>query len=158
MKMALGFAAAMAAALVMAAPVSAQDWSEPPTYGSAQLTSGFAPDPHLVNLTAGGSIDASQSISGSCRGFVANAPDFDLYFTPGNAGLPLAVSATSNSDTTLVINGPDGRWYCDDDGGGEVNPSIVFNSPQEGLYNIWVGTYNNAPADAQLSISELGTF
>ena len=30
---------------------------------------------------------------------------------------PLIISVASRSDTTLVVNGPDGSWYCDDDGG-----------------------------------------
>lgn len=148
---------AAAALAVSAAPSMAQDWQASPTYGSVQLTTGFTPDPYQVNLTAGGSIDVSRSLGGSCRGFVANAPDFDLYYQAGNT-FPLAISVTSNSDTTLVINGPDGRWYCDDDSGGGLNPSVVFNNPGTGLYDIWVGTYGTNLAPATLAISELSTY
>lgn len=158
MKLAMIIGAASTAVLLTAMPVAAQDWDEDATYGSAVLASGFQPDPHIVSLTAGGSIDSSQSVSGSCRGFVANAPDFDLLFSPGSGSLPLAISAGSNSDVTLLINTPDGRWHCDDDSGSGTNAAIVFNNPQQGLYNIWVGTYNGSTAPAQLSISELQTY
>lgn len=149
---------AVATALFLfVAPASAQDWTASPNYGSVNLTTGFQPDPYFINLTAGGSIDVSRTLGGSCRGFVTSAPDFDLYFT-GGSNLPLAISVTSSSDTTLVINGPNGTWYCDDDSGNGLNPSIVFNYPQSGLYDIWVGTYGSTPASAQLAISELSTY
>ncbi len=158
MKLAQGFAVATAALLLTGAPSLAQEWDADATFGSQVLASGFSPDPFILNMTAGGPIDASQAVSGSCRGFIADAPDFDLHFAPGPGGLPLVVSVNSSRDTTLVINGPDGRWYCDDDSGEGENPSIVFSSPGEGLYNIWVGTYDNSTAAAELSISELHTF
>lgn len=159
MKFAQGLGVAAAALVLFGAPAMAQDWDETPSFGSVVLSSGFTPDPHIVNITAGGPIDASQAVSGSCPGFIANAPDYDLHFAPGSTGLPLVISVSSDADTTLVINGPDGRWYCDDDGGAEgYNPSIVFANPGEGLYNIWVGTYGNSTASARLSVSELQTF
>lgn len=151
-------AAAIALAFAVAPSVShAQEWQADPTYGSATLESGFQPDPYQFNMTAGGAIDASDTLGGSCRGFVANAPDFNLYFDAGSS-LPLAISVAANEDTTLVINGPDGLWYCDDDSGDGLNPSVVFNNPSSGLYNIWVGTYDNEMTPATLAVSELSTY
>jgi len=75
-----------------------------------------------------------------------------------NAGsYPLIISVRSNADTTLVVNGPDGSWYCDDDGGNQgLNPSIRFNGPSSGRYEIWVGTYGNSSLQpAELHISEV---
>ena len=142
MKFAVIGAAALAIAFTVA-PAAAQDWTGSPNYGSVRLATGFTPDPYYVDLTAGGTIDVSRTIGGNCRGFVTNSPDFDLYFTAGS-NLPLAISATSGSDTTLVIHGPD--------------PSIVFNNPQSGLYDIWVGTYGSSTASARLAISELSSY
>lgn len=149
-------AASFVFAAMAQAPAQAQDVSAAPTYGSARLASGFTPDPYNVQVQSGGSINAA-SLGSPCAGFIANAPDFDLYWTAGSGALPLAISVASDADTTLVINGPDGRWYCDDDGGNEgLNPSIVFNNPQSGLYDIWIGTYGNSSLQpATLSISEL---
>jgi hypothetical protein len=150
------FAAGVALAAFVAVPAMAQDFNANPTYGTVNLRSGFTPDPHVVNVQSGGSIAAS-GVSSSCAGFIANAPDVRLNYTAGS--LPLIISAASAADTTLVINGPDGSWYCDDDGGAEgMNPSLRFGSPQSGQYDIWIGTYGNASLQAaQLNISEVGT-
>ncbi len=138
------------AALALVAPVAAQNWELPPTYGEVELTSGFQPDPHTVQLQAGGSIDAS-GLGGDCIGLVADAPDYDLYFEAGE--LPLNIYVRSAADTTLVVNAPDGNWYCSDDASG-LDPMVSFGSPQSGLYDIWVGSFDGVP-EATLYISEL---
>ena len=71
----------------------------------------------------------------------------------------MIISAASNADTTLVVNGPDGSWYCDDDGGNSgANPMVRLNSPRSGRYEIWVGTYANASLQpARLHISEVSS-
>lgn len=143
--------------LCVAAGAAAQDYSLDPTYGSVSLNSGFRDDPHALEMSAGGNRSAS-SLSDSCRGYIANAPDYRLNFkTSGN--LPLIISADSDADTTLVVNGPDGSWYCDDDGGNQpLNPMVRWNSPQSGQYDIWVGTYSNDGLEpAVLHISELSS-
>ncbi|QLC26736.1 peptidase S1 [Parasphingopyxis algicola] len=129
------------------------DFSLDPNYGTATLRSGFTPDPHRIRLQSGGSIDASV-LGGSCRGYVSPAPDYRVQYESGR--LPLNISVQSSSDTTLVINGPDGEWYCDDDGGDGLNPSIRFDTPRSGQYDIWVGTYGSAQLEsAILDVSEL---
>ncbi|WP_300532357.1 peptidase S1 [Maricaulis sp.] len=142
------------AGMSLVAPALAQDLTAEPSFGDVSLSAGFTPDPFVVSLRAGGAIDASASIHAGCPGFIADAPDFDLYYNAGS--LPLIISAEADADTTLIINAPDGQWYCDDDGGPGVNPKIRFAEPQTGLYDIWVGFYGQArtyPAD--LKISEL---
>lgn len=143
-------------ALAAGSAASAQDYTEAPAFGSITLEAGFIPDPQVRTLTAGGSIRAETRFSG-CRGSIANAPDFSVYYTAGGT-FPLIFSVDSDSDTTLVINGPDTRWYCDDDGAEEpLNPLVRFDNPQSGRYDVWVGTYSSgAGVPATLFISELG--
>ena len=148
--------AAAVAALAAAGSATAQDWRLPANYGAVTLYSGFTPDPFTVNVVAGGQINAGNSVSASCRGWISGAPDVELTYSAGS--LPLIISVNSGSDTTLVINGPDGRWYCDDDGGEGLNPSLRWGSPPSGTYDIWVGSYNGQGASATLSISELYTY
>ena len=143
--------AATAALMLVAPAAQAQDTSATATYGSVRLNSGFTPDPHSVSLTAGGSIDAT-SVGSPCRGSIARAPDYEVTYSAGS--LPLYITSTSSSDTTLVVNAPDGRWYCDDDTNGN-NPLVTFTSPRSGTYDIWVGTYGGGTASATLAISEL---
>lgn len=145
-------AAAIGCAAIPAAV--AQNVNGQPNYGTVTLRSGFLPDPRVIALQSGGSIDVSQ-LNSNCRGFISEAPDVRLVYSAGS--LPLYISVDSSADTTLVVNGPDGEWYCDDDGGTRgLNPSIRFETPQSGRYEIWVGTYGSASLrNARLHISEL---
>lgn len=144
------------AAVAVAGTAVAQNYNLNPIYGTLNLTAGFLPDPQVVNLQSGGQVPA-QNISPSCRGYIANAPDVRLNYRAGS--YPLIISVSSQADTTLVVNAPDTSWYCDDDGGAYgMNPSIRFNNPQSGQYDIWVGTYGSqANYNAELHISEVTT-
>lgn len=136
-------------------PTDLPDFTLTPNYGVVDLVSGFQPDPQTVNVTAGGEYNAFQ-IPG-CVGSISRAPDYRVNFTAGNAGLPLIFSASSESDTTLVINDAGGNWVCDDDGGNAgMNPSVTFATPQSGQYDVWVGSYaeGNYPS-AVLNVSEV---
>jgi hypothetical protein len=148
-------AAIIAAIAAGSAPAAAQDYSLQPSFGSIRLSSGFLPDPYERRLTAGGAIRAQDRFS-NCRGYIANAPDFSLYYTAGSQDL--FINVDSGADTTLVVNGPDGRWYCDDDGADSpLNPLLHWQTPQSGRYDIWVGTYSRGSGvPATLFISELG--
>lgn len=148
-------AAAVCAGLTAAA--SAQDYSLNPTYGTMTLGSGFSNDPRTVSLQAGGSISASNA-AGGCSGFIANAPDVRVNYTAGST-FPLIFSVNSSSDTTLVINAPNGAWYCDDDGGvNGLNPQVRFDSPGSGQYDVWVGTYSSGSLQsATLYVSEVSS-
>ncbi len=128
------------------------DYSLDPTYGSETLAEGFLPDPYSVDVVAGGTIELDM---GECTyGYVADAPDFDLYYeTSGNS--TLYIYAVSGEDTTLLVNSPDGNWICNDDGYGDGDPLIVIPAGAGGLYDIWVGTYNGDTAGTTLYISEI---
>ncbi len=131
------------------------DYSAAPAYGTVTLSAGFTPDPRVIALQSGGGIPASN-VSSSCNGYIARAPDVRLNYRAGNT-YPLILSVSSSTDTTLVVNGPGGEWYCDDDGGvNGLNPALRFNSPRSGQYDIWVGTYSGAQTHAaRLHISEV---
>lgn len=151
MKTARLFLAAFA--LTAATGAVAQNTSLDPNYGTIRLEAGFNNDPRVISLRAGGSISASRVGSG-CTGFITNAPDVRLFYDAGS--LPLIISVDAGSDTTLVVNGPNGEFYCDDDSGEGTNPSIRLNNPDSGRYEIWIGTYasgNSQPA--RLHISEV---
>ena len=98
----------LAAAVLLAAmvPASAQNMNATPNYGTVNLRSGFTPDPNVVAVQSGGSIDARR-IDSACAGFITAAPDVRLVYSAGS--LPLIISVASRGDTTLVINGPDGK-------------------------------------------------
>jgi len=151
----LAFATATAATLALlgfAAPAVAQNASLTANYGEISLRAGFSPDPYTVSLQAGGSVDGSR-LPGACTGFISEAPDFEVTYSAGS--LPLVFRTLSRVDTTLIINGPDGRWYCDDDSYGDGDAEVRFNRPQSGTYDIWVGTFGSeGTAPARLIITE----
>ena len=153
-------AACLAAGVFMglAAAASAQNYDGDPNYGEISLSAGFEPDPSLTSLLAGGGIDASTKFE-SCSGFITEDPDVRLIWDgSAKSALKLKLSVLSNADTTLVVNGPDGRWHCDDDGGEDSNPSLEL-TPMPGRYEIWVGTYTDGETKrAVLSISETSSF
>lgn len=129
------------------------DFTLEPTFGSVDLASGFQPDPHTHSIAAGGSLDASNLGVPGCVGSIATAPDYRVNWTAGSGALPLIFSVSSETDTTLVINDAGGNWVCDDDGGNAgLNPSITFNQPDSGQYDVWVGTFS---ADAGIPPSTL---
>jgi hypothetical protein len=144
------------ASLAAGVPVVAQDIEAAPNFGTIKLWTGFTPDPQVIAIRSGGAIDA-QSISPACAGFISSAPDVRLNYRAGS--LPLIFSVAARADTTLVVNGPDGRWYCDDDGGvNGNNPMVRFNAPLSGRYEIWIGTYGNRRLQpGRLNISELSS-
>lgn len=130
-------------------------WAMAPNYGEVQLGSGVFADPYVLDLDAGGYVDMQGRIE-SCRGFITENPDYRIQFTPGEQPAPLIFSVNSDVDTTLVINGPDGRWYCDDDSGVRgANPMLMFDAPGAGQYDIWVGIFGEPGTHpARLVISE----
>ena len=125
--------------IVTLAPVATLNYSLPANYGSTALTSGFVPDPHTVGITSGGPVDVSYLGSG-CSGFATSAPDFSVNYTSG-AFPTLRFYFIGSGDTTMVINSPSGSYNCVDDSFGTLNPTIDFNSPSSGRYDVWIGSY-----------------
>lgn len=130
--------------------VEPQDPNAEATYGSVKLRAGFTPDPYTKKLTAGGPILTDK---GGVNAHIAKAPDFKLFYTAGN--FALTIRATSEADTTLLVNLPSGKFVADDDSGGNLNPRLRFPTPQSGRYDIWVGTLGKNTAPATLIITEL---
>lgn len=151
MRKGLLVSAALAALSALAATTAlAQDASATATSGSVRASAGFTPDPISVSIVSGGNIDASR-LGGSCTGMIARAPDYEFTYTAGS--YPLTFAVASGGDTTLVINGPDGRWYCDDDSSG-LDPIVSFSSPRSGTYDIWIGAVGGQGASSTLMITE----
>jgi len=147
---------AAAFALALAGPAMAQDYNATPNFGELHLSPGFTPDPGLIAMRAGGDLNAADKFKG-CTGYITNAPDIRLYWD-GTGSLSLKISAVSNADTTLVVNAPDGQFYCSDDEGDDSNPSLTL-TPVAGRYEIWVGTFNSGDSKpAVVSVSELTSF
>jgi hypothetical protein len=120
-------------------PPPTLNYSLPPNYGSTSLTSGFVPDPYTVGVTGGGPVDVGY-LGGGCTGHATSAPDFSVNYTAG-AFPTLRFYFIGINDSTMVINTPSGSYVCVDDSFGTLNPTIDFNSPSSGRYDVWIGSY-----------------
>ncbi|MEZ6022672.1 MAG: hypothetical protein R3C16_04490 [Hyphomonadaceae bacterium] len=153
MKKLVGTAAIAAALALTTAPAMAQSLNfsaDAPV--RVRLDSGFLPDPHEVQVEAGGPLDASATAP-DCIGQVSRRATVSLRYTAGT--LPLIISAVSEADTTLVVRAPDGSWTCNDDYDG-LDPQVSWANPQSGRYQVWVGRFAiNETAPATLRISEI---
>jgi S1-C subfamily serine protease len=135
------------------------DFSQTPHFGTVQLSAGFLPDPHAIQIMGGGSVSVQNSVNGdNCRGFASTAPDFRLQWSGNSSALHIHFTAdTAGDDATLVINTAAGRWLCNDDANGStLNPGITLDNPAEGTYDIWVGSYLEGNwVHGELRISEV---
>ena len=149
--------AAAAAVVLIATPAHAQrvNTGATGTFGQVQLRAGFQPDPHAVTVSAGGGIEATSVDEECFAGYIAQRPSFTLRYTSGD--FPLYISATSDADTTLAVRAPNGEWLCNDDSN-SLNPTVSWEQPRSGRYQIWVGRFGtqNETAPAVLHISEIG--
>lgn len=133
------------------------NWRASPFFGTLNLRGGFTPDPTTIEVRAGGSTPNPLSGSG-CKGFLTTtAPDVDVNYS-GSGSLSLTFSATSDTDISMVVYTADGRWLCDDDSGGNLNPKITIARPAAGNYNVWIATYRTMSdrPTATVGVSELG--
>ena len=54
----------------------------------------------------------------------------------------------------LLVNDPQGNWYCNDDSGsGNLNPVVDLENPVEGQYDIWIAS-GGADTEGTLEITE----
>jgi hypothetical protein len=125
--------------LIQTPPPDELDYTLDPSWGEASLTTGFVPDPFSVAIVAGGPVDVSYLGSG-CTGFTNGAPDLRVHFG-GGGGLLRFYFVGSGGDTTLVVNDPFGNFYCVDDSFGTLNPTIDFNNPAGGSYDLWIPSF-----------------
>lgn len=125
------------------------------SYQSFSLRPGFSPDPTVGTGTAGGSRDASTlggSPTGPCAGNIDTSPDHRV--TLQSSFSYLKFSASSPIDTSLVILGPAGSRYCNDDSDG-LDP-VVEGAFPAGEYEVYIGKVGTSDsASYRLEITEL---
>lgn len=131
------------------------DISAPAQFARLSLTSGFTPAPRTIDLVAGGGDLADGMLGPDCIGYIdATRPDVMFDYAGGEAGL--ALSATSEGDTALIVHGPDGSWHCNDDRDMDtLDPEVRFPAPAAGTYRIWVANLDPEQVEAELSIEEV---
>ncbi len=113
---------------------------EPSAYLTLDMQAGFALDPFLVSLNGGGEVDAA-TLDPACVGYVNNKPVLTANWQ--GAVDVLRVFFYSDSDSTLVIQQPDGSYVCADDAGENLlDAEVTLTEPMTGSYKVWVGSYD----------------
>lgn len=113
--------------------------TEQKAYVSLDIQAGNPLDPFIASVNGGGSYNAS-SLGGDCSGFVNIQPVVRINWE-GKADLA-KIFFFSDHDPTLIIQSPDGAFHCNDDASDLLlDPSVTFENPADGIYNIWVGSY-----------------
>ena len=104
--------------------------------------------PGSASVQAGGP-DRNAVPGSGCSGFIANGSPTASVTVSGDG--PLSIFAVSDTDTTLLVSDPSGRWHCSDDANGS-DPAVTFARAAEGRYTVWVGTFSpDGRAPARLS-------
>lgn len=155
-RFAVAAAVLLGAVSVAGAAQACPNYTHRAAFGEIYLPANFAPDPYVRNVTAGGGYSL-RNCGFNWTGWVAAAPDFEFTYDRGGYNFPLTIAIDSAYDTVILINAPDGTWYFNDDAGGAwgLGAAITFPNPLPGVYDIWIGTYQQASGlAARLIISE----
>lgn len=115
-------------------------------FGTISLAPGFDTATASLSGYTGGSYSLSAITNRdvnnkACIGFADPTPDHIIVLQKDFSNLRIAVNS-NGSDTTLLVEAPDGKIYCGDDTGRGKDASIALNQWKEGSYKIWVGTFN----------------
>ncbi len=116
-------------------------------YDSQEL---YSPKRH--DVIAGGGENLSDCYDLPGTGWVAYSPDFELDFEQLKPVRELEMRVDSDCDSVLLVNGPAGNWFHDDDSNGSLDPKIRFTNAPNGIYDIWIGTYDGEYCDAVLTL------
>ena len=134
------------------AAATCPDWS---LGGAEWQLAGGATDSRQV--VAGGGVnlfDRAQACGISGHGYVAQAPDFTVYYDEATATGELVVSVQADCDTVMLINDLNAQWLFNDDTNG-LNPAITIPAAASGRYDIWVGTYGPDLCQASISLASM---
>ncbi|MFN3163880.1 MAG: hypothetical protein ACE37N_10460 [Pseudohongiellaceae bacterium] len=124
------------------------------------LNAGFMPDPHALTLVAGGR-DTANDLADNCAGYIdADQPTASIAYHGLAESSQLGMFTAAGSDTTLVVQAPDGRVHCNDDSDYLASGAagLTIAPALDGIYQVWVGTASTDDAGtvATLAITEYG--
>ena len=133
----------------MIAPASLNTGAEP-LLGRIEFGPDTRVDPRIIFDIQPSQTEAFGMGQG-CAGFITpSQPDLVISAQPG---LPqLMVYMASDTDGTLVISGPDGTLYCNDDFE-DLNPGVMIPNAPAGDYAVFAGSYSGSGGMATLGVT-----
>lgn len=120
-----------------------------PITGLTPSTSAFvfdaaASDPYAIpGALAGGAVDVG-SLNPDCPGTYTALPAFGFVLPQPTPYLRIFfVSDDASADAALIVQMPDGTWYCADDSPHSKQPIVdVIGNLATGSVSIWLGSFN----------------
>ena len=85
-------------------------------------------------------------------GHVRTAPDFVFELSRMRRFRRLHLRSNAVCDTILLLRSPSGRWFFDDDSGVGQTASLSLSDPEDGVYAVWVGSFQPEGCDARLTL------
>lgn len=118
--------------------------SQESNFGEVSLAPGFPPGSVQVVGHTGGSyplpsIANRDSKNKPCYGYGDETPDHIFVLEQDFSNLSILVNS-GGKNTTLVVKGPDGKFYCGDDTGSSEDASLRNLDLPTGSYQLWVGS------------------
>lgn len=88
-----------------------------------------------------------------CNGYIGDTPDF--VFDVNSAQGQMTVWLASQQDASLLVVGPQGAAYCNDDSSADnANPSVTIANPAQGRYGVFVGRLNQTtPVEGTITVT-----
>ena len=131
-------------------PAVSLDAGAEPAAARLSFGPGTRIDPRVIFDIASSQTEAF-GLGDGCAGFITpSRPDVVIDAEPG---LPqLMVYMVSDSDGTLVVQGPDGQLHCNDDFE-MLNPGVMIQNPAAGAYAVFAGTYMGNGGVATLGVT-----
>lgn len=131
-------------------------FSTPAIFGLVNLQAGFVPDPHAMAVVGGGTANVFY-LGDNCAGYTTTAPTYSVRYTSGSAALLRFYFLADDGDASMIVNTPTGGWVCVDDSFDTLDPTMDFNSPQGGRYDIWIADRftSGTALSGSLNVTEL---
>jgi hypothetical protein len=116
-------------------------------FGTISLMPGFDTAKASLSGYTGGSYSLSvianrDANNKACIGFADPTPDHIIVLQKDFSNLKISVDS-NGSDTTLLVQAPNGKIYCGDDSGKRKDASVALSQLKAGNYKVWVGTFNS---------------
>lgn len=113
--------------------------------------------PKVAKVRAGGTVllGFCETLPGT--GNIPFDPSVSIFYIADRARADLELRTVGACDTVLLIRSPTGKWFFDDDAGGNRNASLRIREPAEGRYEIWVGSQGGYACDTTLVLQAIRT-
>jgi hypothetical protein len=110
---------------------------------SAFVFDAAAPDPYAVPGSLGGGDIDIGALNEDCPGTYTAFPSFGFTLAQPSGYLRFFFASDDpRADAALIVQMPDGIWYCNDDSFNTKQPTVdVIGNLSTGGVSVWIGSF-----------------